>query len=168
MSDFHDKNDTQIDLEGYASCKNDWCKAFVIKEVAEKTRGYCSTCWRTVFNANLTEIEVRAVAERVKMPLRSKNQAKRNKGNKTKAKAVEKAKLRAMKRLRALFPDLYNIFLADERARAGLDPWPTEMAVRADVDVDGSKTLAFAEVYHHLQQAGVDFDAPSIKSTDVQ
>lgn len=99
----------------------------------------------------------------MKMPTGGKKKPKRNKGNKERQKASEKARLRAMQRLRAVFPDLYDIFLAEERARAGLEPWPLEKAIKPSEDQDGSKTLDFARVYHHLQQAGVNVDAPSIK-----
>lgn len=163
MNSSHNPNDTQIEVLGYESCKNTWCNEIVIKEVAKRTKGFCSDCWKDVFNANIAEIEVRARAERVKMRIKGNGKPNRKKGNRERQKAVEKARLRAMKRLRAVFPDLYDIFLAEERARAGLDPWPMEMALKPSEDEDGSKTVDFAEVYHHLQQAGVEFDAPSSK-----
>jgi len=159
----HNQDDTQIDVLGYESCKNTWCSEIVLKEVAKRTKGFCSGCWQNVFNSEIAEIEIRARSERIKMPVKSKTKPNRKKGNRERQKAVEKARLRAMKRLRAVFPDLYDIFLAEERARAGLEPWPLEMTLKPVQDEDGSETVDFAEVYHHLQQAGVEFDAPSSK-----
>lgn len=65
---------------------------------------------------------------------------------------VNRAKLRAAKRLRAIFPDLYDALLAEERAAAGLDPWPLDMAVRYAWDPDSSVSMRFAEIYHALDR----------------
>ena len=130
----------------------------MLKEVAERTRGYCGDCWRTVFNENLTDVEIRGRGFKGHIQLRTKTGPKKNKGNRTRAKQVEKAKLRAMKRLRAIFPDLYDMILAEERARVGLEPWPVEMAVRGSDDRDGEATLKFAQMYYFLEQAGVNTD----------
>lgn len=67
---------------------------------------------------------------------------------------VEKAKGRALKRLKAIFPDLYDTLVAEERARDGLRPWPTYSAVRHHGDPDCSETIKFAEVYHALESRG--------------
>jgi hypothetical protein len=159
MSDLpHSPDDSQIDLAGYRACLNEWCGELVLKEVAERTRNYCPECWRKLFNSDLTEIEIRGRGFKTQMPLRTKTTPKRNKGNKGRSQQVEKAKIRAMKRLRAIFPDLYDMILAEERARAGLDPWPVEMAVRGSNDRDGEQTIEFAHMYHLLKQAGVEPD----------
>lgn len=61
-----------------------------------------------------------------------------------------------MRRLRAIFPDLYDILLAEERAAAGLDPWPLGTALATGPDPDGSQTERFAILYHALQDRGVN------------
>jgi hypothetical protein len=154
----HVGDDSQIDVEGYRACLNEWCGQLMLKEVAERTRGYCAECWRTVFNENLTSVEIRGRGFKTEIQLRTKNSPKKNRGNKDRAKQIEKAKLRAMKRLRAIFPDLYDMILAEERARVGLEPWPVDMAVRGSDDRDGEATLKFAQMYHLLEQAGVETD----------
>jgi len=159
MSDLaHTSDDSQIDLAGYRPCLNEWCQELVLKEVAERTRNYCPSCWRKVFSSNLTDVEIRGRGFKAQMPLRTKPSPKRNKGNKGHSQQVEKAKIRAMKRLRAIFPDLYDMILAEERANVGLEPWPVEMAVRGSNDRDGERTMEFARMYHLLEQAGVNAD----------
>jgi hypothetical protein len=155
----HDDHGSQIDLEGYSACVNTWCGKIVLREVAEKTRGYCTDCFRGPLGTRITEVEIISRGQRMPLSLRAKPwPAKKHKGDRDRQRAQEKAKLRAMRRLRAVFPDIYDVFLAEERARVGLNPWPTEMAVRGGPDIDGSKTMDFAEVYHRLAQHGVDVD----------
>lgn len=161
MSDrSHPDNGSQIDLAGYRSCANEWCGELVLLEVARRTGGHCSQCFTQVHAHVLTEIEVRHRGTRTMMQTRSKSQPKKNKGSRHTDRLVEHARRRAMKRLKTVFPDLYDIFLAEERARVGLDPWPVDMAVREGPDPDGTKTVDFATVYAHLNQAGVDVDGP--------
>jgi hypothetical protein len=80
----------------------------------------------------------------------------RAKGDKSTKRLTEHARLRALKRLRAVFPDLYDVFYAEERARVGLEPWTIDMAVGPTADTGCNETLDFARVYHALDQHGVD------------
>ena len=88
------------------------------------------------------------------------HQRSRSKGDKGTKTAVQQAKVRARKRLQALFPDLFDIFYAEERARVGLDPWPIELALRRGPDPDCQQTMGFAHVYHALEEYGVETDGP--------
>lgn len=54
-----------------------------------------------------------------------------------------------MRRLRQLFPELYDTLVAEERARRGLEPWPTATALQAHQPDD------FAEVYDALVSEGI-------------
>lgn len=166
MSDSsHNENANRIEVAGYVACKNQWCADLVIKEVAQRTGGFCSVCWQKEFEENVSHLEV--VARSSREPRRTSINASRrqrpNKGVRGNQKMVERAKSRALTRLKNLFPDLYDIFLAEERAKVGLDPWPIEMAIRGKHDVDGSETLEFARMYHLLEQLGVEVDGTSHK-----
>lgn len=151
----HPANGSQIDIAGYRACRNEWCSELVLVEVARRTTGLCSTCFATNIGQQVGAVEVISRGQRQKVQTRVPKPADRAKGDRRTKVATEKARLRAMKRLRAVFPDLYDIFYAEERARCGLDPWPIEMALRPGPDPDGSKTMDFARVYHALDQNGV-------------
>ena len=65
-------------------------------------------------------------------------------------KAQDKAKRAAMRRLRAFCPELYDLLLADERMKRGLDPYPVETAVLPGSGLDGWETMDAAAFYHAL------------------
>lgn len=153
----HIDQGSQIDLAGYRSCRNEWCSEIVLKEIAERTGDLCTDCYRGHLGRSLAEIEVRARGQRVQARM-TKNQRPKNKGNRWTHKQTEKARLRALKRLRTVFPDLYDIFYAEERARVGLEPWSIDAAVRDTGELDTEKTLDFARTYHALKDHGVDTD----------
>lgn len=146
------------DVVGYVTCLV--CQdQLVITPVAGRTGGLCLDCFRARGNKPLRVIEIEARGTRIPIPL-GRPQRVRKKVKTPEAKArdrvVDKCKERAMKRLRAVFPDLYDILLAEERAAAGLDPWPLGTALRSGPDPDGSQTADFAAIYHALQDRGVD------------
>jgi hypothetical protein len=164
----HDDHGSQIDLEGYRTCRNEWCGALVLTEITYRTAGLCGDCFRSRLGKAITEVEIMNRGQRTSLRTRTKPWPSKNKGNRDTAKRAERAKLRAMKRLRAVFPDLYDVFYAEERARAGLDPWPVDMAVRQGPDPDAEATMEFTRVYHALHDHGVDVDglANEPSSTD--
>jgi len=144
------------EVQGYVLCAR--CRdSLVIEPVANRTGGICTTCLAER-GSPLKEIEVEARGARFQIPLGRPKRAPRRKSPEAKARerVVDKCKERAMKRLRAIFPDLYDILLAEERAAVGLDPWPLGSALRHGPDPDGSQTEAFAVLYHALQDRGVD------------
>lgn len=152
-----DQGSQQIDLAGYRSCRNEWCGELVLKEITERTGGLCTECFRSHLGRSLAEVEVRARGQRVRASMTGNTQSP-DKGNRWTHRQTEKARLRAMKRLRVVFSDLYDVFYAEERARLGLDAWSIDAVVR---DTDGlgvEETLDFARTYHALNEHGVDFD----------
>ena len=160
MSDAsHHPDGSQIELAGYRTCRNDWCSELFLAEIAQKTSGFCVKCWRDEFGGDLTEIEVRNMGRRIQVGATHNKQRVDGKGNRARQRQVERAKFRALKRLRALFPEIYDIFVAEERARVGLDPWPVETAIRGG---DAESTVEFARVYAALAEAEVDVPAPSV------
>lgn len=65
------------------------------------------------------------------------------------------ASRRALKRLKNLFPDLYDILYAEERASVGLEPWSLQRALEHDDDPDGTVALGFARMLAAVDEAGV-------------
>lgn len=162
MSDAaHEPEATQIDLAGYRSCRNEHCGGLILVEVAQRTKGLCIDCFRGQLGASLAEIEVRNLGRSQRMQIPRRKQAP-EKGNRWTHDAGNKARARADKRLRQLFRDLYDVLLAEERARFGLDPFPLETAVNEPSDGDASETIAFAAIYASLDQHGVDLDGLEI------
>jgi hypothetical protein len=136
------------EVVGYDTCT--LCPNLVLKEVARHTGGICSECFAGGAGPDMRHIEVVGRGYKIRVPPRKTRRTTHARD--VNHHAVEKAKGRALKRLKAIFPDLYDTLLAEERARAGLNPWPTYAAVRHSGDPDCSKTIEFAEVYHALDR----------------
>jgi hypothetical protein len=162
----HDAQASQIDLAGYRSCRNQWCGELVLVEIARRTGDLCTSCFQTHLGEQLTAVEVVSRAQRMTMTVtkRARSEISRAKGDKSTKRLTEHARLRALKRLRGVFPDLYDVFYAEERARVGLEPWTIDMTVGASEDPGCNETLDFARVYHALNQHGVDVDGLEVQS----
>jgi len=161
----HDGHGSQIDLEGYRACRNQWCGELVIVEVAQRTGGLCGACFRTHLGEQVAAVEAVSRGERMLVNLgkQSASRQLRAKGDLDTKRKTEHARKRALKRLRAVFPDMYDIFYAEERARVGLEPWTLESALAPGPDPDGGQTLAFARMYHRLTEHGVDVDGLEVQ-----
>lgn len=159
----HDGHGSQIDLEGYRACRNQWCGELVIVEVARRTTGLCGDCFRSHLGEQMAAVEAISRGERMRIKVGKRATANRAKGDLDTKRKTEHAKKRALKRLRAVFPDMYDIFYAEERARVGLEPWTLEAALKSGPDPDGEQTMAFARVYHHLTEHGVDVDGLEVQ-----
>ena len=144
-------------IEGYALCVR--CRdTLVLEPVANRTGGICDDCFEKGGGPFRT-IEIEDRGARFAVPLGRKRPGRkktRSAESKAREKAVDKCKLKALRRLRAVFPDLYDIFLAEERAKIGLPPWPLGSALNHGPDPDGSQTEAYARLYHALQDQGVN------------
>jgi hypothetical protein len=160
----HESNGSQIDLEGYRSCRNEWCTSLVLVEIAERTRGLCTSCFRTHLGAQVAEVEVISRGDRMTVRSRKSRKSQTDKGDRTTERRSRSAQRRAYRRLRAVFPDLYDVFYAEERARLGLNPWTIDSLVTEPSSLDAEQTLDFARVYHHLLEHGVEVDGPEIQS----
>lgn len=126
----------------------------MLREVAARTGGICSDCFAGGKGPDLRRIEIMGRGFRVRVPLRKPHIRLHRQPKHPDHHAAERAKQQALKRLRAIFPDLYDTLVAEERARSGLAPWPTETAVRYGWDPDCAETIRFAAVYHALDQQG--------------
>lgn len=122
-----------------------------MREVAARTGGICSGCFRGGRGPDMRHLEVVGRGYRIRVPMR-RPQRTRIRTRDARHHDVNKAKYRAQKRLRAIFPDLYDCLLAEERAAVGLEPWPLDMAVRHGWDPDCTQSMRFAEIYHALDR----------------
>jgi hypothetical protein len=152
----HSEHGSQLEVAGYRTCRNEWCGELMLREIAERTKGFCPTCFRELANGQITEVEVRNRGQRMTTPVRMKSQPAKNKGNRQTSRRAHKANVRAMKRLAMLFPDLYDILRAEERARDGLDPWPVETVVKKNDGPDADASIGFARLLAALDERGVD------------
>lgn len=152
----HDDQGSRIELAGYRSCINEWCGELILKEIAERTKGFCPSCFEDVVGPSIYEVEIRNRGQRMTTPVRMKNRPKKNKGSRLTSKRAHKANLRAQRRLAMLFPDLYDVLRAEERARDGLDPWPVETVVVTNDGPDVDDSVEFARLLAALEEAGID------------
>lgn len=133
--------------------------ALVLTVIANRTGQICEQCL-TERGSPFKQIEVEANGTRFPVPIGPPKERRpkrpETEASKAREKVVDKCKDRALRRLRTIFPDLYDILLAEERANAGLPPWPLGSAIRYGPDPDGSQTEAFAVLYHALQDLGVN------------
>jgi hypothetical protein len=112
---------------GYQLCVG--CGTAVATELARITGGRCGPCLRDHHADVLHEIEVLVDGARstVKVDRKPKTGSRGSRDTRYKA---ELAKRRALRRLRYVAPELYAVFLASERDKLGLDPFPLSSAVR--------------------------------------
>ena len=156
MDEFsHEGHGSQIDLEGYRSCGNEWCGDLILKEIAERTKGFCPPCFRKLTGATIGEVEIRNRGQRMVTPVRMNTKLSKNKGDRHTSKRAHKANVRAMRRLAMLFPDLYDVLRAEERARDGLDPWPIETVIQAG-GATFDEAIGFSRLLLALEDAGID------------
>lgn len=140
-------------MRGYDACRrcpDQWvAHAFWVA-----TGGLCENCFVDNNREPLRQLEIVARAGVVAMPI---GRRKRYKQRTTKRERdAEKAKLAAMRRLAAIFPDFYLMLLAEERVDRGLAPRPKNAAPLGWDDPTGEQTRAFLDVYHRLEAIGVE------------
>jgi hypothetical protein len=125
---------------GYAVCAN--CGATVLDVVAWKTQGRCADCFRNGLGPVFDEIvAVAANRERIRLKLdrrtpgeraqrrRSKDRAKKRDDQRERNRVTMLARTRAQARLTRTFPDIFEFYLADERAKLGLEAWTIDRAL---------------------------------------
>ena len=131
-------------MEGYALCP---CGTWVINEVARRTEGRCVPCYQTHVAPRLHRLELVGDGARIQIP-RSERRRKPKRDTPQRAarrKLARDSRDAARKRLSAMLPDLYDVVLAEERAKRGLDPLPVQIAIRggtAEHDLRAAELLA--------------------------
>lgn len=147
---------------GYTTCSRPGCEHVVLAEVAYATAGLCTPCWddasvdrRHVVDVMIEGRTAKMTAKPTKRAHNRKREIKRrgNAAYQARKALAKLAKGRAARRLAALHPAEYLVLLADERSRAGLEPWPAAMAVAfrdacREEGVDPSETLERLNTYH--------------------
>jgi hypothetical protein len=108
-----------MEVAGCVLCRR--CPNLVIREIARRTGGLCGDCLDVV-GANIRTIEVSYGGRPVK--IRSRVRRPGSRGSAERAKLSAKCREKAARRVAKLFPNVFEVIVADERARAGLEPWP--------------------------------------------
>ena len=142
-------------VEGYELCARG-CETWVRAEVASRTAGACPECFAAEGGKVVRTAELIGRGMRVTIPLGDRPKRRKrelSEARKARKREATRAADAARKRLAAMLPDLYDVVLADERASRGLEPWPTEIAVRGG---DASDEIAFALLVTTLEQNGID------------
>jgi hypothetical protein len=133
--------------EGYVVCD---CGAWVLKVVARRTGGKCADCHKPSPTLKTLEIVGRGTTTKIRTGRHSKPRKRaKTPESKARSKLSEQAASTARRRLAAIFPEMYEMLLAEERATRGLEPWPLEIAVR-------NKGAAEVERAYALALAGFD------------
>ncbi len=131
------------------------CGVWVRDEVAVRTGGECASCFQIHGSKKVTTIELVGRGMVIEIP-RYRNRKRKSRPPTEQAankkRLSDKAKRAARKRLAAMFPDVYDMLLAEERGLLGLEPWPTEIALRGG---DPNIELGFAEMMTELESRGV-------------
>lgn len=146
---------------GYSVCVR--CNQPELSEVTRVTDGLCARCWHDHVAAPTKVIEVMVSGERMAVNTAKRRKRRPNRGRPETKAAAAAAKRRAMRRLRAAFPDFYDMLVAEERARAGLVPYPWQRLL--STGSGASETFDFAATYHALAEAGVDLDTQDAGDT---
>ena len=122
---------------GYIACR--LCSQPELDVVGWKTNGLCAACFRAGANALFADVIAHhASGERVRLSLVSEKRSpgeRRRRRFKSKRertdheRKVRRAEAAALRRLKHLYPDVYEVLVADERAERGLDAWTVDRAV---------------------------------------
>lgn len=111
-----------MQIEGYRRCH---CGELVLEHVAWMTGGVCFGCFMGGEYGRVREIEVAVRMRRVTIPTGYVARPNRSKRGSAKTRQlVEKAKIRALRRLKHLYPDMYDVVYAEERVKVHLEPIP--------------------------------------------
>jgi hypothetical protein len=150
-----------VTLFGHTMCP---CGAPVLNEVSYKTGGRCADCFRKS-SGKLLDAAMVIVDGRERIVLRSdrsrrkpgvaaqRARARRRKrqdpDDKAHRQLVAACAERARRRLQRLFPELWEVLLADERAKAGLNAWTIDRALTPG---EASSSLAWLAEYRRIEQ----------------
>lgn len=153
----HEADRTIAPPVGYGTCRIAACGAWELTAVLNRTGGVCTCCSAAGLGHQFRHIEI---VSRGRRTMITKTSVKPHKHYPSRKAGPEKrqaahASRRALKRLKNLFPDLYDILYAEERASVGLEPWPLKRALEHRDDPDGSVAAGFAEMLHALDEIGV-------------
>lgn len=159
-----------VEIVGYRPCSR--CGAQVLEHVAWQTGQVCFDCFVKYDMADLRKIEVSQRTTRYELLLppantprkRRKNGTKRPKKASQQGNLANLARIRAYRRMAALFPDVYAVVYAEERWKAGLDPRPRR---EKDALKDAVETYtAFVTYYQDLNRSGHGEETEMVSDSD--
>lgn len=111
------------------------CGIAVDPLIAKKMAGFCWGCGNPRMRARFEEIDIAVEGRLIRAKRLSRSPAERERRRierkrykskpevKDRASTLKNAERRAKSRLARIYPELYELLLADERGRAGLEPW---------------------------------------------
>lgn len=112
-----------MNIVGHELCG---CGQLELAHVYRQLGGQCSACFHDGKMGPLREIEVAVLQQRVPVTLSRRVKPKKKSpltaASRRRQRKAERCKRKALKRLRLLAPDLYDVLYADERIKAGLPP----------------------------------------------
>ncbi len=151
-----------VAVAGYVICP---CSNYVLEVVAYKTGGLCADCFRARAAEIIDPVMVivdgrerivlrtdqskRDPAERARRA-KARREKRQDPDEKEHRKQVAACSNRARRRLQRLFPELWEVLLADERAKAGLNAWTIDRALTPG---EASSSLQMLAEYHRLEPA---------------
>lgn len=136
---------------------NTQCGELIPEVVAVRTRGLCPDCFLSDIGDALRQIEIMNRGRRIEMRMPRGSKSK-NRGSAKTRQSAENSRQAALKRLRDFYPDLYQVLLAEERAKRGLEPFPIDPTTLSQDQIEVSVNLEMARVYAALDEHGVDVD----------
>ena len=105
-------------IEGYGHCV--FCGSLAPEAVLVRANGYCGLC--VTEGRHPASIKALRVGNRtIRVPAKRKSGSR---GNPETVRARRNAEEAARRKLKNLYPAVYRILLAEERAKRGLDPLP--------------------------------------------
>lgn len=158
-----------VDIAGYRHCSR--CGGQVLEHVAWQTRQLCFQCFVDGDLEELRRIEVAQRTTKYSLLLAPSNRPtkQRKNGRKRPKKTPESinkanlARIRAHRRMAALFPDVYAVVYAEERWKAGLDPKPLR---QKDALAKAVETyVAFVAYYQTLNRSGHGEEAEMVSDS---
>lgn len=108
-----------MEIAGYRTCK---CGEKVLEIVAWQTGGVCMECFVAGETVRMAEVEIAVRGGKTLLKLDRRRNHGKSKGRPETRRKVEHARTRAMRRLRHLYPDVFDVLYAEERHKVGLPP----------------------------------------------
>jgi hypothetical protein len=161
VSEVHEDASYDSPPVGYTACRIEACGRWHLTAISNRTGGVCEECHFAGLGAQFRKMEIVSLGRRTEVKGKSRRPSRKRPGRESKpGRALAGlAERRALKRLRRLFPELYDVLYAEERASVGLEPWPLDRALHHTAgDLDASTALGFAQLMHELDAVGVSVD----------
>lgn len=128
----HDAEPSELRLQGYVHCRSTMCRNIVLEVVARRTCGLCDECIAAGLLPTFRDLSVMIGGQRHGIGARKRNdRGGRDKSQQRLARAAER---RSLTRLKNLCPGLFDLILAEERAKEGLEPMTIERAISHSAD----------------------------------